>query len=536
LEKGLFFLVAPPYAPFQQAGVAMSFSRRDFLKSTALISAGATFTDWSLVADNSDLAEISIALAKKLGASYADIRINRYREESIVTREERVLNVGQSQSFGFGVRVLLNGAWGFSASISSLLKLSGVSHDRRSKLRKRTLFTSRIRSNSFPRRRSLPVGRAPSKKILSKFQSIRKSPFSSSSTSSPSNPKGVSFINSSLSLQHEQKFYASTDGSRIEQQIIRTYPSFTVTAVNRAAGDFQTRSSLPSAKCIGYEYVEDYPWEKEASQAGEEAVQKLSAKPVEPGKYDLVIDPSNLWLTIHESVGHSTELDRALLWEADFAGTSFLTPDKIGKLQFGSRICNFFADRNQAHGLATVGYDDEGVAGQRWDLVKDGVFVGWQTTRDLAPLVGDSQSHGCLHADNWASVPFPRMPNVSLAPSRDEVSLDQLIADIDNGILIYGNGSWSIDQQRYNFQFGGQTFREIKKGKIGAMLRDAAYQSRTPDFWNACDGMGGKSTYQLHGAMNDGKGQPQQVNAVSHGCPVARFRQVNILNTAAKKA
>ncbi|HEU0006423.1 MAG TPA: TldD/PmbA family protein, partial [Terriglobia bacterium] len=241
----------------------------------------------------------------------------------------------------------------------------------------------------------------------------------------------------------------------------------------------------------------------------------------------------HLFLTIHESVGHPTELDRALGREANYAGTSFLTPDKTGKLQYGSKIVNFVADRTQPGGLATVGYDDEGVPAQRWHLVRDGVFVDWQTTRDLAPLVGRGKSYGCLHAQSWGDVPFPRMPNVSLEPSKDNVSLENITADVDDGILIYGRGSYSIDQQRYNFQFGGQTFWEIKKGKITGMLRDVAYQSRTPDFWRACDGLGGQSTYQLGGTFSDAKGEPAQANAVSHGCPVARFRQINVLNTAA---
>jgi TldD protein len=199
-------------------------------------------------------------------------------------------------------------------------------------------------------------------------------------------------------------------------------------------------------------------------------------------------------------------------------------------------LCSFYADRTQPHGLATVGYDDEGVAGQRWALVKDGLFVDWQTTRDLAPLIGRKSSYGCLHADSWGSVSFPRMPNVSLEPAANEVSLDELVKGVEKGILIYGNGSWSIDQQRYNFQFGGQTFWEINQGKLGEMLRDVAYQSRTTDFWGACDGLGGRATYELNGAINDGKGEPGQANAVSHGCPLARFRQINVLNTAANKA
>jgi TldD protein len=433
------------------------------------------------------------------------------------------------------VRVLVKGAWGFASSHrvtpESVRRVTG-----------QAVEIARANAAYQPK----PIKMVATPKVAAAWKSSfekdpfdvaidRKVDFLLSLNQAALKAKGASFVTSSVSFQNEQKFYASTDGSRIEQYIIRSHPAFTVTAVNRSTGDFQTRSSLAGPKNIGYEYLEKVPWLKEATQAGEEAVAKLTAKPVAAGKYDLIIHPTNLWLTIHESVGHSTELDRALWWEADYAGTSFLTPDKTGKLQFGSRICNFFADRTQPEGLATVAYDDEGVPAQRWPLVKDGVFVDWQTTRDLAPLIGHQKSYGCLHADSWGSVPFPRMPNVSLEPAKERVSLDQLVADVDDGILIYGNGSWSIDQQRYNFQFGGQTFWEIKQGKIGAMLRDVAYQSRTTDFWNSCDGLGGKETYELNGAANDGKGEPTQANAVSHGCPVARFRHVNVLNTAAKK-
>ena len=320
--------------------------------------------------------------------------------------------------------------------------------------------------------------------------------------------KGVGFVNSSMAWVNEQKFLATSDGSRVEQYLIRGVPSFSVTAIDRAKGDFQTRNSLAQAMSKGWEQTSHYDWIGEAKQAGEEAVEKLSAKPIEPGKYDLILHPSHLFLTIHESVGHSTELDRALLWEANYAGTSFLTPDKTNKLQFGSKIVNFFADRTQEGGLATVGWDDEGVPGQKWDIVRDGKFVGWQTTRSLAPLIGEKTSRGCLHADSWSSVPFPRMPNLSLEHAKKDVSTDELIADVKNGIMIHGRGSYSIDQQRYNFQFGGQTFWKIKNGKVTGMLRDVAYQSRTTDFWNACDGLGGKSTYELPGTFNDGKVNP----------------------------
>jgi TldD protein len=522
----------------------MIFSRRDFLKATGVVCGAAMLPDWvaeseaaeAAAVDKNALAEIAISRAKKLGASYADIRINRYRHESVSAREQQVQNVSRTQSFGFGVRVLVKGAWGFAASYV-------VTPESVRRVTEQAVEIAR--ANGACQRKMIRL--VPVSPAVTNWKSaFEKDPFDLPMdgkiefllkvNEAALKPKGASFVNSSLSFQNEQKFYASTDGSRIEQYIIRTLPFFTVTAVNRSAGDFQTRSSLPGPKTIGYEFIEKHPWVAEAEQAGEEAVAKLKAKPVAPGKYDLILHPSHLWLTIHESVGHSTELDRALLWEADFAGTSFLTPDKTGKFQFGSKLCNFYADRTQPQGLATVGYDDESVPAQRWPLVKEGLFVGWQTTRDLAPLIGQKHSTGCLHADSWASVPFPRMPNVSLEPAKEDISLKNLAAGVENGILIYGNGSWSIDQQRYNFQFGGQTFWEIKNGKVGDMLRDVAYQSRTPDFWHACDGLGGQGTYELNGAANDGKGEPQQVNAVSHGCPVARFRQVNVLNTAAKKA
>jgi TldD protein len=344
---------------------------------------------------------------------------------------------------------------------------------------------------------------------------------------------GVSFVNSQVLFVDEQKYFASSEGSRITQRLVRTYPQFSTTAADKATGDFQTRAVVDRAQLVGYEYVEEYPWLRDAERAGHEVVEKLKAKPVAAGRYDIVVDPSQLFLAIHESVGHSTELDRALGWEANMAGTSFIKPADAGKLRFGNAIVNLVADRTQPGGLATTGYDDEGVKSERWHIVRDGMFVDWQTTRELAPLVGQKRSHGCLHCDSWSSVPFPRMPNVSLQPAETEVTLDELFSDIKRGLFVEGRGVSSIDQQRYNFQFGGAVIREIRDGKLGDMLKDAAYQSRTPDFWASCDGVGGPATYRLWGTSADGKGEPGQTNAVSHGCPPARFRQVTVLNTAA---
>jgi TldD protein len=517
--------------------------RRDFLRTATAAAGAATLAPWALEAEAAQsaaidslrprLADQALAAARRLGASYADIRINRYRFESVNTREQQVQNVARNQDFGFGVRVLVNGAWGFAASPI-------VTADQVTRVTRTAVEIAR--ANAVYQRRAITL--APASKAIATW----KSAFQTDPFDVPIDDKiqfllqlnaaamkvpGVSFVNSSMLWVNEQRFLGTSDGSRIEQYIIRGLPGFSVTAVNRENGDFQSRRSLNGPQAIGYEYM-DARWMEEAGRAAEEAVMKLKARPVEPGRYDLVLHPSHLWLTIHESIGHSTELDRALLWEANYAGTSFLTPDKLGKLRIGSPIVNFFADRDQAHALATVGYDDEGVPGQRWYLVKDGIFVDWQTTRDLAGLIGRNSSYGCLHAQSWDSVPFPRMPNVSPDAAKEDVSLENLIAGVDRGILVYGDGSYSIDQQRYNFQFGGQTFWEINQGKVAGMLRDVAYQSRTTDFWSACDGLGDQSTYLLGGAFNDGKGEPGQVSTVSHGCPVARFRQVNVLNTAAQ--
>src|SRR5919107_4777858 len=267
------------------------------------------------------------------------------------------------------------------------------------------------------------------------------------------------------------------------------------------------------------------------------AAEKLAAKSVEAGQYDLILDPTNLWLTIHESIGHPTELDRAIGQEANYAGTSFIAPPEkmIGKLRYGPEFMNIQADRTQPESLARVAWDDEGVPADTWLLIERGLFKDYQTTRDqvawISGLTGVQRSHGCSFAQSWSDVQFQRMPNVSLLPGDRETSLDDIVADTKKGIVFRNRGSWSIDQQRYNFQFSGQVAYEVRDGKITGMLKDAAYQSRTPDFWNSMDMIGGKASYWLGGTFSDGKGEPGQSNSVSHGCPPARFRGVNIVNT-----
>jgi len=519
----------------------MSFSRRQFIATGSALVAATWVPDWADAfqpgatddAKRAEAAEAALARAAALGASYADIRINRYRRESIATRERQVQNVSRSTSYGLGLRVLVNGTWGFAATnIVDPAAARSAAEQAVAIAKANALMTSRkvVLANAA---KVVTTWANPIKRDPFEVSLETKTAFLMKLNEAALGVPGVSFINSQLQFVDEQKYFASSEGSRISQRLVRTYPQFTTTAADRAAGDFQTRAVVDRAKLIGYEYLEDYPWLQDAEQAGHEVVEKLKAKPAVPGRYDVVVDPSQLFLAIHESVGHSTELDRSLGYEANMAGTSFVKPGDAGKLRFGSKIVNLVGDRTQPGGLATTGYDDEGVQSERWHLVRDGLFVDWQTTRELAPLVGQSKSHGCLHADDWSSVPFPRMPNVSLEPAATEVTLDDLFSDIKRGIYVVGRGVSSIDQQRYNFQFGGAVIREITNGKLGPMLRDAAYQSRTPDFWASCDGLGGPATYRLWGTSADGKGEPGQTNAVSHGCPPARFRNVTVLNTGA---
>jgi len=512
--------------------------RREFVQSMIALGAATTFRPATALfaAPNQamkDLADAALSTAKAAGASYADIRINRYRNQFLFTRDRRVQNIVNTEDFGFGVRVLVDNTWGFASS-------SAVTKDDIAAIARQAVGIAKANKviNTDPVRLA-PVEAFPDGEWNTP---VKKDPFDM-----PLQPKidlllqineealkvqGASFVSAFMLFVNEKKFFASTDGSYITQSLIRSYPTFSITAVNRETNRFYQRSALTAPMAVGYEYIESLPLLEEAKQAAEEAVAMHKAKTVTPGQKTLILHPSNLWLTIHESVGHPTELDRALGYEANFAGTSFLTTDKLGKFQFGSNLVNIVGDKTQDRAMATCGYDDDGVKTTSFPIIKDGVFVDYQTTRDQAHLIGQTKSHGCSYADNWASVPFQRMPNVSLQPNTRPVSEQDIISATEDGIFVKGDSSYSIDHQRYNFQFSGQTFWEVKNGKITTQLRDVAYQSNTPEFWKSLDMLGGQATYQLGGAFSDGKGQPVQSNSVSHGCPVARFTKVNILNTA----
>ena len=349
--------------------------------------------------------------------------------------------------------------------------------------------------------------------------------------------EGVRFVSSSVGSNKESRLVATTDGSLIQQTFIRVNPSMNITAV-ATAGDFASRGSVAAPAGRGWEYVVGLDLAGNAPRWAEEAVMKLRAPSVEAGTWDLVLHPSNLWLTIHESIGHPTELDRALGYEANYAGTSFLAPPDqvLNRFQIGRELMTFMGNRTEEGGCATVGWDDEGVAATAWPIIENGIFVNYQTTREQAAWIADQtgvrNSLGCAYGQYWSSMPFQRMPNVSLMPGPEDRSEEDVIAATDHGILVEGRGSYSIDQQRYNFQFSGQVFWEIRNGRKHQMLRDVAYVARTPDFWSSMTLLGGPGTYHLGASAGDAKGQPVQSNAVSHGCPIALFRNVDIINTA----
>jgi len=487
-----------------------------------------------------ELAAFAMERAKTAGASYADIRINRYRSQDVNLRVQtdratgkpaEVPSVSDSGSFGFGLRVLADGAWGFSAS-----------HEvtRPAIARAAVEAVEIARANAPLRRQPIQLAAAPAYRETYRTK-VATDPFAvpieqklellRAAAAPARKASGVFSVVGSIDARLEDRFFVSSEGSVIEQHVYQISPELTATAV-QAGRRVKSRTYRPHAVCAGYEAVERANMIGRAGQVGEEAVAHLKAPSGSPGVMDLVLLPSHLGLTIHESIGHSTELDRALGFEANYAGTSFLTPDKLGKFRVGAEIVNFFGDRIRPESLSTCGYDDDGVKTRQFPIIRAGIFVGYQTIRDQAHLIGQSESMGCCYADSYASVPFQRMPNVWLEPSAQPVTLEDLIAGVDHGILIDGRGSYSIDQQRYNFQFGGDAFWEIKGGKVRGMISDVAYQCRTPDFWSRCDGIGGQSIWENVGLNADGKGQPPQVNAMSHGCAPARFRQINVLRTS----
>lgn len=491
-----------------------------------------------LALPRTELADAALSAARAAGASYADLRIHRLVDEHLVLRDGQVQTAVADRTIGLAVRVIVDGTWGFASHVE-------LGPDTAASTARRAVQVARALA---------PLNRDPVE--LADEPVYRDAQWVSTYDIDPfdirqadkiavlqdysgrlSGSDGVDHVQASLRAVKEQTFYADTFGSSITQQRVRILPVLEAVAVDAASGSFESMRTLAPPTGRGWEAVAGnsvWDWTAELAEIPELLTEKTKAPSVLGGHTDLVIDPSNLWLTIHESIGHATEYDRAIGYEAAYAGTSFATPENLGEMVYGSPVMNVTADRDEEHGLASVGYDDDGVAAQRWDLVCDGIFVGYQLDRVFAPRLGYTRSNGCSYADSPHHVPIQRMANVSLQPSPDERSTADLIARVDNGIYIVGDKSWSIDMQRYNFQFTGQRFYRIRGGKLDGQLRDVAYQATTTDFWGSMEEVGGASTWRLGGAFNCGKAQPGQVAAVSHGCPSALFRGVNVLNTKAE--
>ena len=474
-----------------------------------------------------EIAQLALDTAVAKGATFVDVRVLDSAREDLQVKDGQVGGVDRSETRGLGVRVLVGGAWGYSGT--DLMTRGGIEACAANAIALARASASLLRD---------PVVLAP--------EAARRATWSSACAVDPfaipveqkldllfrvdealRQVKGVTITEGFLVFHRKRQLYASSEGAEIDQTITRSGGGYSATAVSEREVQ---RRSFPQMEghhqTLGYEFIDSIPWVDQATRVGEEAVALLSADPCPAGEADIILEGSQLALQIHESVGHPTELDRVLGMEANYAGTSFLTTDKLRKLQFGSPRVNLVADATLPHGLATFAFDDEGVEAQRWAIVKDGLFVGYLTSRELAHRIGEKRSRGCVRSDGWHHVPMIRMVNLSLEPGAG--SLGDLIADTADGIYMETNRSWSIDQLRYNFQFKTEIAWEIKKGRRGRMLRNPTYQGITPRFWNSCDFICGPEEWRPWGVTNCGKGQPGQVAEMTHGAAPARFRKVRV--------
>ncbi|MFI9650248.1 TldD/PmbA family protein [Streptomyces sp. NPDC052040] len=486
------------------------------------------------------LADAALARARSLGAAHADFRFERVRSAALRLRDGRPAGSSDTTDLGYAVRVVHGGTWGFASGVD-------LTQDAAAKVASQAVAMAKLSAQVIRAAGSeerVELADEPVHAERTWVSSYGIDPFSVPAEEKTGllaewsarllGARGIDHADASLLTVHENKFYADTAGTVTTQQRVRLHPQLTAVSVDESTGEFDSMRTLAPPVGRGWEYLTGtgWDWDAELERMPELLAEKMRAPGVEPGVYDLVVDPSNLWLTIHESIGHATELDRALGYEAAYAGTSFATFDRLGTLRYGSGLMNVTGDRTAEHGLATIGYDDEGVEAQSWDLVRDGTLVGYQLDRRMARLTGFERSNGCAYADSPGHVPVQRMANVSLLPDPAGLSTEDLIGGVERGIYVVGDRSWSIDMQRYNFQFTGQRAYMIRNGRLAGQVKDFAYQGVTPEFWGSMDAVGGPRTYVLGGAFNCGKAQPGQVASVSHGCPSAMFRSVNILNTA----
>lgn len=496
------------------------------------------------------MADFVLQLAQSGGASYADIRFGKTLNEQIVGINRLIAPVKYTESFGVGIRVVVDGC------VSFISKANVTTEDELAPLVVQATNTARINSKL----KKKLVRMAPQEAL---GQVTWKTPVTKNVFEIPVPEKqellmaandaalsiGVNHVESMLYAQKQYKYFASTDGSYIHQEIHRFWPTFCVASGDLAGGDFQTRSALSSAVGRGYEYLQKNPADKvngivtrykngydlleDITVAAEQVKQKVTAKSVEPGQYDLVMDPSALWSIVHHTIGNVLDLDRYADENAAEDGTAYLDLEKwkAGDKAFGSRFVSFLADRTQSGTLGATGYDDEGIKSRQWTLIRDGQLETFLSDRRKNQMIDENRSHGCGAAEDWEYPVQLRMPNISLAPGKAPLTVDQLIGDVKKGIYVVGEGSISLDQQCLNFQSGGQLFYEIEDGQIKGMLKDTSFQSNTRDFWNSCSQVCDRRDFRFGGTIADRKGTPAQSHAVSHGCATSRFNGLQVFNT-----
>jgi len=475
-----------------------------------------------------DLGRKGLKEAVKAGASYADIRIGEILDENLTVKNSLPEEVSLLQTKGFGIRVLVKGAWGFAASVDLTRKevadiareaVSIAKASAKAKKKAVALKKTVAKKDKY----STPMKKDPFKIPLEEKMSVLLDAERTVAKQSPLIKISFAFFRA----MREDKLFMSTEGAEIRQKI--TWGGGGVLAVAIRNGEVQLRSYPSSFRgnfaTSGYEYFQSLQLIEHAKRVGEEAVQLLDAEKCPSTATDLIIAGDQLALQTHESCGHPTELDRALGMEADYAGTSFLTPDKMRKLRYGSKHVNIVADATVPGGLGTFGYDDEGTPAKKVYLIKEGMFVGYQSSRETAAMVRLKESSGGMRADSPMAIPLIRMTNINFLPGSWKA--EELIEDTKKGILMLTNRSWSIDDRRLNFQFGTEIGWTIKNGSKEKMIKNPTYTGITPNFWGSCDASS-KDDWQMWGTPNCGKGMPAQVMYVGHGCGTARFRKVKV--------
>lgn len=469
-------------------------------------------------------ADLALDSARAAGATYADARILRMRQQAVLARNERLHDIEDTESLGIGVRCLVDGAWGFASS--SVLTDDGIQG-----IACRAAALARASASLKDRE----VVLAPEARHVAAYRTPREiDPFGVpldvkaglllEANAAMLRVSEIKLAMGILQFFAQEQLFVSSDGSRIRRDRVVTQATLTAHAAGN--NDRQSRIYKVSGKHAGWEHVLAGDLPGNAPRVASEARDKLFAEAGPTGNFDLILDPEHLYLTIHESIGHATELDRVLGFEADFAGTSFATLEKLGRFRYGSGIVNVVADTVTPEYLASLGFDDEGVEAQRWDIIREGILVDYATGREFAPYIGAERSHGTCRAEGWWSFPIVRIPNIGILPGRG--TPEELIADTKDGIFIQGSGFGSIDQKRMNFQFGGDLFWRIKNGKKVALLKNIMYQSNSPAFWNACDAICGPDDWRAVGEIYCGKGQPYQRGMMSHYSSTSRFRGIEI--------